>query len=615
MARIFISYSRVDTAFVEKFYYRLQQMRPNCDVWYDQAPHGLVGGDHWWDEIMRAVAASDIFIYVLSNESVQSKYCQAEFEEARRLQKRIITIQARDKTRLTGELRDIQYVDMKNGVDDPEALARLSGALDRQLSQVRKRRPLWQPRTPKPPDEAIPARRANAPEVDTPTLQLSAPERQGPPRQRGLTGPWATIIAAVITGIFALGAAYIGYRALSGENDGDTPTPTRTESVVAAQPTATTNVTLIDTPQPTLTATDTLTPTITDTPTPTLNIAEIVGTLDAQATVEQATLDSLATAGARATEYAVGTQSAYDQTATATLWTFTPTPNMTASIDAYRTQQAFDQTATATLWTLTPTGTATDTPEPTATHTPTLTPTPDPLQAAYTPVARNDDWTPVTQEFDGVAMVLVPAGCFMMGSEKGYDEEKPVHQVCFEEPFWIDKTEVTNGQFAQFNGQAVSVSYWTGADRPREQITWTEAQAFCESRGARLPTEAEWEYAARGPDGLVYPWGNEWDGSRVVWNRSSSEGTASVGSLPAGASWVGALDLSGNVWEWVADWYGPYPEGSQVNPTGPASGEYRVLRGGSWGDPITDYFRASCRNGGNPRYGFNYRGFRCARSR
>lgn len=150
MARIFISYSRVDTAFVEKLYHRLQQMRPNCHIWYDQAPHGLLGGDLWWDEIMNAVAKSDIFIYVLSNESVQSDYCQAEFEEARRLQKRIITIQARDRTRLTGKLRDIQYVDMKNGVDDPEALARLAGALDRQISLIKKRRALWQPRTAKP---------------------------------------------------------------------------------------------------------------------------------------------------------------------------------------------------------------------------------------------------------------------------------------------------------------------------------------------------------------------------------------------------------------------------------------------------------------------------------
>ncbi len=177
---------------------------------------------------------------------------------------------------------------------------------------------------------------------------------------------------------------------------------------------------------------------------------------------------------------------------------------------------------------------------------------------------------------------LVPAGCFQMGSEDGEDDEKPVHEVCFEEPFWIDKYEVTNGQFVVFNGQAARESFFSGDDRPREQITWFEAQAFCESREARLSTEAEWEYAARGPDGLVYPWGNEWDQSRVIGFRfrGSITGTAPVGSIPAGASWVGALDMSGNVWEWVGDWYGlDYYEtlaDGVVNPRGPALGTYRV---------------------------------------
>jgi formylglycine-generating enzyme required for sulfatase activity/serine/threonine protein kinase len=241
----------------------------------------------------------------------------------------------------------------------------------------------------------------------------------------------------------------------------------------------------------------------------------------------------------------------------------------------------------------------------------------DLLEIVQTP-NNNSDWTPVIKDFDHVQMVLVPPGCFMMGSEIGTDDEKPAHEVCFDEPFWIDRTEVTNGQFAALNGQAAKSSYFYGDQRPREQIAWNEAQAFCESRVARLPSEAEWEYAARGPDGLEYPWGNEWDGSRVIWDRSPNEGTAPVGSLLAGASWVGSVDMSGNVWEWVADWYdagyyGMLADGV-IDPTGPASGEYRGVRGGSWRYLVTNFLRAAYRGGSTPDIGIYLGGFRCARS-
>ena len=127
MAKIFISYSRVDLAFVEQLYKRLQQMRPTATIWYDKAPHGLLGGDNWWNTILDAIAASDVFIYVLSNESVQSKYCQAEFDEARRLVKQIITIQARDKIERIDDFDDIQLIDMKNGTNDGDATCRRRG--------------------------------------------------------------------------------------------------------------------------------------------------------------------------------------------------------------------------------------------------------------------------------------------------------------------------------------------------------------------------------------------------------------------------------------------------------------------------------------------------------
>ncbi|MBN1429757.1 MAG: formylglycine-generating enzyme family protein [Anaerolineae bacterium] len=227
-------------------------------------------------------------------------------------------------------------------------------------------------------------------------------------------------------------------------------------------------------------------------------------------------------------------------------------------------------------------------------------------QLAKDGVTHNTDWTPHTEEINGVMMALVPAGCFQMGSEDGDSDERPVHEVCFEEPFWIDVYEVTQSQFAEFGGKAEQISYFTGEQLPRETITWIEADAFCRKRNLRLPTEAEWEYAARGPDGLVYPWGNEFETDSVIYNDTSSGHTSDVGSKPEGTSWVGAYDLSGNVWEWVNDWYGPYASDASV----PDSGTSRVLRGGSWGS-YDNYVRGAMRHKNEPDNRSGNRGFRC----
>jgi formylglycine-generating enzyme required for sulfatase activity len=179
-----------------------------------------------------------------------------------------------------------------------------------------------------------------------------------------------------------------------------------------------------------------------------------------------------------------------------------------------------------------------------------LTSTPAPT--AVPTVSANADWQPVTQDFDGMTMVLVPPGCFMMGNEEGRRDERPAHEVCFDAPFWIGQTEVTNAQYgSNGNGQ--------NPNQPRENLTWMEARDFCASRGMRLPTEAEWEYAGRGPDGLIYPWGNDLIDNNLVFDRNSPGQTADVGSRPEGASWVGALDMAGNVWEWVSSRYDRYP--------------------------------------------------------
>ncbi|MGE5775257.1 MAG: formylglycine-generating enzyme family protein [Chloroflexota bacterium] len=297
--------------------------------------------------------------------------------------------------------------------------------------------------------------------------------------------------------------------------------------------------------------------------------------------------------------------------------------------------------------------------------------------SAPTPMALSGPIDTRISERDNMVQVYIPAGRFLMGSTRAdidtvmeacsycllewFDHEMPQHKV-YLDAFWIDQTEVTNAMFAQF---VAETGYQTDAERigagidfrlstydwamtkganwrhphgptsniddmenhPVVQMSGNDAEAYCTWAGRRLPTEAEWEKAARGTDGRSYPWGNEPPAGNLLnfadrnLNANESDNsiddgyvfTAPVGSYPDGASPYGVFDMAGNVWERVIDWYSDtyYANSPARNPAGPASSEYHIIRGGSW-SRMARYVRTASR--------YRYRqlnrssglGFRCA---
>ena len=295
-----------------------------------------------------------------------------------------------------------------------------------------------------------------------------------------------------------------------------------------------------------------------------------------------------------------------------------------------------------------------------------LIPLPPPRVIGITePVTRNIDWTPQRKDFNGTTMVLVSAGSFKMGSTESqinagwtlcnegktdgdcpkswFEVEGPINVQSFAEPFWIDETEVSRGAYESCVSAGVCTStpdsqYSTTANQPINRVTWYQAAAYCEWREARLPTEAEWEYAARGPDNLIYPWGNSMVGheanhcdsncANADWfkedwvyknpnNNDSYAETAPVKSYPNSVSWVGALNMSGNVYEWVSSLYKGYPyvnnDGRNLTGNETSVTELIALRGGSFFDPA-DFLRAAFRLRVVAGVGSASFGFRCARS-
>jgi formylglycine-generating enzyme required for sulfatase activity len=295
-------------------------------------------------------------------------------------------------------------------------------------------------------------------------------------------------------------------------------------------------------------------------------------------------------------------------------------------------------------------------PSEAATEAPTAVPTtipPTPTPAFTTQVSP----------IDGMTMVYVPAGEFLMGAPagEGEEDESPQHTVNLD-AYWIDQTEVTNAMFSAFvdatgtktnaektgrsniitnsqfeetkgadwqHPQGPSSNLSGNEDHPIVHVSWNDAVAYCKWAGRRLPTEAEWEKAARGTDGRDFPWGNATEAGNlvnfadvnsdvdwaVIYINDGFKFTSPVGSYPDGQSPYGALDMAGNAYEWVADWYGSgyYSQNINQNPLGPSSGSDRVLRGGSWSDGSSGV-RTAGRDMLKPSNSSAIGGFRCATS-
>jgi len=297
--------------------------------------------------------------------------------------------------------------------------------------------------------------------------------------------------------------------------------------------------------------------------------------------------------------------------------------------------------------------------------TPTSTSTQTPTNIPSSPTPTPGVGSMMISEKDGMRMVYVPAGEFLMGSDADdilaecrkyiencqrgwftgeFSDEEPIHNVDLN-AFWIDQTEVSNAMYAKcveagacdpprLTESNTRDNYFGNPefdDYPVIHVSWYHSNAYCEWANRRLPTDAEWEKAAGWDEEAqahrVYPWGNDFDGAKVnscdincsyEWKNSEFDDnyaeTAPVGSYPEGSSFYGVYNMAGNVWEWVSDWYDSeyYANSPFLNPTGPDSGTSRLVRGGAW-DLRAIFVRSAVRVPGNPTSSGDLIGFRCAR--
>lgn len=544
--RIFVSYRRVASPSLAHLI-ECKFQKYGIEAFVDT--RAVDGAGPFPDRLRRAIERADVFVCLLGENTLDSKYVLEEIAHAEAHHKRMVPV-FQEKHVLPNPIPNaaVEHLLRSDGVRINE----IAGTnIDAELAQL-----------------------ANI------------------IRRTVAVGSWWPLTAIVVLVLVA--AAFFIPPLLSPP-----PNPTTAVAVVqtsaASAPSApgvTDSVPPTNTPAPV--ATDTLQPTDTPPPPTATRTSSPTDTPPPTATV---TLDPLQAAQATQTQAAANTLTALPTPTLTPSHTPTPTPNATetkaafeATINAINTQAAVN--AIATSW--------------------------------VTQGVRyedNDRWTPVFQRIgegaNAVEMALVPPGCFTIGSEEGASDEANGNEVCFEAPFWIDRYEVSNGQYQQVTGQAPPSSF-TGGDLPVETIDWYGARDYCAQRGARLPSEAEWEYAARGPSGLIYPYGNTFN-TAITVDSADANTTQSVATMAENESWVGARHMSGNVWEWTSSIYTgyPYPQiGSadelsrnDINRTDVR----RVLRGGSW-ISTSDGLRATNRSDNTPSNVLNNVGLRCALS-
>ena len=692
MPEIFVSYSRKNRDFTLQVVAALKTT--GRDVWIDT--DDIPASDEWWASIKRGIDSAHTFVVILTPELLESPVCTFELDYALRNNKRIIPVMRRQPADIaqvfgsmaalkpTGYLADLlgdadllmlaranwrvmeklNWVAMGETDDFDTALGDLTRALDQDLARNRLharllvRARLWLERardasfllvgteleeasswlrvygdqvpqaTPQQREyiTASAAHRADQIAVEERRRQELEAAGDRAERQRRLARiavgvAMAIIVVAVIAGGIAAGQVTEAANqvVVAGTAQGEA----ESRAAVADTQVADANATLTPIPGTLAAAAaqvaDANTQVAGVVPTLTQAAADVI---DAQQKVD------FFVAEAANLEAESGTQVA---NAAATLgYVQDQGAQVAAQATYFGIEQAYIGTLSAGAVVIPP-----------GTFTPEL------LLPTLTGIARLRQWQPtIVVDAFGVEMVEVPRGCFMMGSVAGADEQ-PVHEQCFDMPFTIDRYEVTQRQFTELDGVMSEDFAFSGEARPVESINWFEARDFCTLRGVRLPTEREWEYAARGPDSLTYPWGNVLIAENVAYNRVESQGTADVVNAdgsparPGGASWVGALDLSGNVFEWTSTRYDdldysqqtldlqalfPYPyrpdDGRETDETREAFDQrvseqafytMRVVRGGSWF--ITDTnLRGASRYGYSADYVNDSNGFRCVRS-